>query len=174
MHLTLQSQPSGSASSTALGAALKETQAAVRSFNALPLQAQSAPSFDTVHLPLPVWMNGTMGDGRLSVTWKQGRERSLDDKDPVNVAVSLNTESLGTVKVTLQVWKNAASARVTAQDKATADFLAQGADELRDGFSRRTPFKLQSLDFAAENQAPAAGPQAAAPEAPSAGLSLSA
>ena len=155
-----------------LNSALRAAQSAVRGFNALPLQAQGAPSFDTVHLPMPVWMNGALGDGRLSVTWRQGRERELDDKDPVNVAVTLNTESLGPVTVTLQVWKNSASARVVAQDKETAAFLAQGAEDLRAGFSENTPFALGSLDFSAE--AAPAPPGFPGSGAPTYGLSLSA
>ena len=173
LHSAAQAPATASPSAAAgLDSALKETQAAVRGFNALPLQAQSAPAFDTVHLPIPVWMNGALGDGRLSVTWRQGRERTLNDKEPVSVAVSLNTESLGTVKVHLQVWKDAASARVTAQDKATADFLAQGSDELKSGFAERTPFKLQSVEFAAETAS--APSQAPGVEGPSAGIQLSA
>jgi Flagellar hook-length control protein FliK len=166
-------QAASSVDAEGLNSALRDAQAAVRGFNALPLQSQGAPSFDTVHLPMPVWMNGALGDGRLSVTWRQGRERELDDKDPVNVAVTLNTESLGPVTVTLQVWKNAASARVLAQDKETAAFLAQGADELRAGFSENTPFALNSLDFSAESApAPAGFRGPGEPEAPSLGLSL--
>ncbi|HTB22121.1 MAG TPA: flagellar hook-length control protein FliK [bacterium] len=173
LSTALQStQPAAGSNAEGLNSALRDAQAAVRSFNALPLQAQGAPSFDTVHLPLPVWMNGAMGEGRLSVTWRQGRERELDDKDPVNVAVSLNTESLGPVTVTLQVWKNSASARVIAADRETAAFMAQGADDLRSDFSENTPFALQSLEFStAAASVPA---QSSGPEAPSLGLSLSA
>jgi hypothetical protein len=153
-----------------LEATLRETQAAVQSMNAVPLQAQAAPAFDTVHLPLPVWMNGQLGDGQLSVTWRHGRERGLDEKEPVNVAVALNTESLGTVKVLLQVWKGQASARVIGQDPETAEFLASGADELRSGFAERTPFKLQALEFAVGDDSPA-GPATSpvAASAPAAG-----
>jgi hypothetical protein len=163
-------QAAASPDAEGLNSALRDAQAAVRGFNALPLQAQGAPSFDTVQLPMPVWMNGALGDGRLSVTWRQGRERELDEKDPVNVAVTLNTESLGPVTVTLQVWKNSASARVLARDKETAAFLAQGADDLRAGFSENTPFALGSLDFSSEAaSAPAGFPGS---EAPALGLSL--
>jgi hypothetical protein len=169
-----QALQSAQPSSTAAGlnSALRDAQAAVRGFNALPLQAQGAPSSDTVHLPLPVWMNGVMGDGNLSVTWRQGRERGLDDKEPVNVAVTLNTESLGPVTVTLQVWKNAAGARVIAADKETAAFLAQGADDLKSGFAENTPFQLHTLEFAAADAA--AVPAFSGSEPSSAGLSLSA
>ena len=169
LRLALQSPTASGSASTALNNALGNVQAAARSFNAVPLQAQSAPAYDTVHLPLPVWMDGAFGDGHLSVSWKQGRERELDDKVPVNVAVSLNTEHLGAVTVSLQVWKSSASARVITQDKATADFMARGSEELRAGFTDRTPFRLSALDFAvAESGAPA---PAAGPDAPG-GLSL--
>jgi len=173
LNQALQSTATSALSSTdaaGLNSALKLSQAAVRGFNALPLQAQGAPAFDTVHLPMPVWMNGVMGDGRLSVTWRNGRERSLDDKEPVNIAVQLDTESLGPVTVSLQVWKDAASVRVLASDKANAAFLAQGADDLRDGFAANTPFALRSLDFTVA-QAKAA-PQAAGADVPALGLSL--
>lgn len=152
--------------------ALGDAQNANRALSALPLQAQAAPAFDTVHMPLPVMMGQDMG-GQLSVTWRQGRDRSLNEKDPVSVALSLNTGSLGTVKVLLQVWKDAASARVLAQDAPTADFLSDGADDLRSGFAERTPFKLQSLDFAVD----APGRRAEGTpsvEAPIGGLTLSA
>jgi hypothetical protein len=75
----------------------------------------------------------------------------------------LDTEHLGRVNVLLQVFKNAAGARVVAQDKATADFLAQGGDELKEGFDQRTPFKLQSLEFTAAQDAPAAPTSETAP-----------
>ena len=156
-----------------LGSALKEAQAAVQALNAVPLQAQAPPAFDTVHLPLPVWMNGQIAGGQLSVTWRQGRERELDEKEAVNVAVALNTESLGTVKVLLQVWKGSASARVLGETPEATAFLAQGAAELRGGFSERTPFNLQNLEFAVADAKTV--PESSAPEAPSAGgLNLSA
>jgi hypothetical protein len=75
------------------------------------------------------------------------------------------------VSVTLQVWKNSASARVVAQDKATAEFMAQGGEELRAGFADRTPFKLTSLDFAAADPAAPAAPPAG-PDRAGGGLSL--
>lgn len=156
---------------SSLQSALREVQTANQTLNAIPLQVQAAPAFDTVHMPLPVFLTQDLG-GRLSVTWRQGRERELSAKDPVSVAVSLNTGSLGTVKVLLQVWKDAASARVLAQDAATAEFLAAGGDELRTAFSDHTPFKLQSLDFGVDEErrpTMAEGPQAGGP-----GLTLSA
>jgi len=156
-----------------LGTALKETQAAVQALNAVPLQAQAPPAFDTVHLPLPVWMNGQIAGGQLSVTWRKGRERKLDDKEAVNVAVALNTESLGTVKVLMQVWKGSASARVLGETPEATAFLSRGAAELREGFAERTPFLLQNLEFAvagAKN-----GPEAPVPEdAAPGGLNVSA
>jgi hypothetical protein len=155
------------ADSQRLGTALKETQLAVQALNAVPLQAQSPPAFDTVHLPLPVWMNGQIAGGQLSVTWRKGRERELDDKEPVNVAVALNTESLGTVKVLLQVWKGSASARVLGADADATAFLAKGAAELREGFAERTPFHLQNLEFAVSATLGRRDP--AAPDAPSTG-----
>jgi hypothetical protein len=147
-----------------LDALSQQTQAAVQAMNAVPLQAQAAPAFDSVHLSLPVWMSGPLGDGKLSVTWRHGRERQLDDDEPVNVVVALNTESLGPVKVQLQVWKGNANARVIGIDPAAAQYLAGGADDLRRGFAERTPFKLQTLEFAATE----GGPQASGPEAGSA------
>jgi hypothetical protein len=155
--------------SGALQSALRETQSANRSLSAVPLQAQSAPAFDTVHMPLPVALGQALG-GQLSVTWRNGRDRQLNEKDPVSVAVALNTGSLGKVKVLLQVWKDAASARVVAEDPETADFLAGGADDLKAGFAERTPFKLQSLDFTAE----AAPERGGGLEASGPGLTLSA
>jgi len=157
-------------------AALHETQAAIQAMNAVPLQAQAAPAFDSVHLPLPVWISGQLGEGKLSVTWRHGRERQLDDTEPVNVAVALNTESLGPVKVLLQVWKGSANARIIGADPAAAQYLAGGADELRQGFAERTPFKLQTLEFAAAEGGPQ-GPLAGAADAPPAaagGFDLSA
>jgi hypothetical protein len=61
---------------------------------------------------------------------------------------------------------------VIAQDEATSQFLKDGADELRDGFGERTPFKLQALDFAVD--APRKAATAELPEAPAGGLNLSA
>jgi hypothetical protein len=145
LHEAPAQDPAGSAR---LVAALKETQAAVQALNAVPLQAQSPPAFDSVHLPLPVWLNGQIAGGQLSVTWRKGRERALDDKEAVNVAVALNTESLGTVKVLLQVWKGSASARVLGETPEATAFLAKGAADLREGFAERTPFLLQNLEFA--------------------------
>jgi hypothetical protein len=158
-------------SAPALQSALRETQTATRALSAVPLQSQSAPAFDTVHLPLPIALGQAFG-GQLSVTWRQGRERALNDKDPVSVAVALNTGELGTVKVLLQVWKDAASARVIAEDAETADFLAEGADELKAGFADRTPFKLQALDF--DTNEDGGGDAADAPVPPVQGLTLSA
>ena len=60
-----------------------------------------------------------------------------------------------------------------AQDAPTANFLSDGADDLRNGFAERTPFKLQSLDFAVD----APGRRAegtAGVDAPTSGLTLSA
>ncbi|HXC63093.1 MAG TPA: hypothetical protein VNZ67_01985, partial [bacterium] len=157
-----------------LGAALKETQTAVQALNAVPLQAQSPPAFDTVHFPLPVWMNGQIAGGQLSVTWRKGRERELDDKEAVNVAVVLNTEHLGTVKVLLQVWKGSASARVIGQDDEATAFLAKGAAELREGFAERTPFLLQNLEFAVADAQARPGLTAGADAPPQGGLNVSA
>ena len=154
--------PQSPADAQRLSTALKETQAAVQALNAVPLQAQSPPAFDTVHLPLPVWMNGQIAGGQLSVTWRKGRERELDEKEAVNVAVALNTESLGTVKVVMQVWKGSASARVLGETPEATAFLAKGAAELKEGFAERTPFVLQNLEFAVA--AAKNGPEAAAPE----------
>jgi hypothetical protein len=153
--------------------ALAEAQNAGRALSAVPLQAQGAPAYDTVHMPLPVVMGADLG-GQLSVTWRHGRDRQLDDKEPVNVAVALNTGELGPVKVLLQVWKGAASARVLAQDEATAQFLADSADELRGGFAERTPFKLQALDFAAASPREGFDGPTAPPVPPSAGQGWSA
>ena len=159
-----------------LESALQQTQAAVQALNAVPLQAQPAPAYDSVHLPLPVLLNGPLGDGKLSVTWRHGRERRLDDTEPVNVAVALNTDSLGPVKVLLQVWKGSANVRVIGADPSAAQYLAGGADELRSGFSQRTPFQLRTLEFAAAE----GGPQGSAPNldtpgpAAGGGLNLSA
>jgi hypothetical protein len=169
LRQALKEEPSSS-STTTLQSALQEAQTANRALSAVPLQAQSAPAFDTVHLPLPVALGQAFG-GQLSVTWRQGRDRQLNEKDPVSVAVALNTGELGQVKVLLQVWKDAASARVVAQDLETADFLASGADDLKSGFAERTPFALQTLDFKAADPS---RPEADAPDLPGPGLTLSA
>jgi hypothetical protein len=143
--------PAGAAASVApkLEQVAADAGRALQSLSALPLQAQPAPSFQTVTLPLALPLQGPLNGGQLSVTWRQGQERELNDKEPVNVAVSLNTESLGEVRVLLQVWKGAVSASLKTEDKATADFLASGAAELKQGFAERTPFRVRGLDFAA-------------------------
>jgi hypothetical protein len=171
LHAAIAAVGSSSPQAPALNSALATVQAAGRAVNALPLQAQGAPSYDTVHLPLPVWMDGFQGDGRLSVTWRRGRERELDEKEPVSVAVSLNTEHLGKVQVHLQVWKNAAGVRVLAEDGATADFLKQGSGELKAGFAERTSFALRSLEFGA-GEPEAKAPAFSGLEPPQTGLSL--
>ncbi len=159
--------------SAPLDAALRDVQAAVRASNAVPLQAQPAPAFDTLHLTLPVWMGGALGDGHISVTWRQGRDRTLNEDEPVTVAVALDTEGLGPVGVRLQVWKSSAMASVTARDEATARFLKGGEAALREGFARETPFDLRAVEFhAGAPGAPARRPPSAGPAVP--GLSLSA
>jgi hypothetical protein len=169
--------PAGAAPNVApkLEQAASDAGRALQSLNALPLQAQPAPAFQTVTLPLALPLQGPLNSGQLSVTWRQGQERDLNDKEPVNVAVALNTESLGEVRVLLQVWKGAVSASVKTEDQATADFLAGGAADLKDGFAQRTPFRVRALDFAArpEGEAlPALGEAALLPQGP--GLNLSA
>ena len=167
--------PAGASASVApkLEQAASDANRAMQGLSALPLQAQPSPSFQSVTLPLALPLNGPLNGGQLTVTWRQGQGRNLDEKDPVNVAVALNTESLGEVKVLLQVWKGHASAVVKAQDEETAAFLATGAAELKQGFAERTPFRLQNLDFDVSQPGEALpGEEAVLPQG--AGLNLSA
>jgi hypothetical protein len=91
----------------------------------------------------------------------------------VNVAVALQTESLGEVRVLMQVWKGAANVSVKAVDQDTSDFLQSGSAELKAGFAERTPFKLQNLGFdVATGLEAQEAPEVALPASP--GLNLSA
>ena len=141
--------PAGAAPAVApvLEKAAAQANQALQSLSALPLQAQASPSVQSITLPLALPLNGPLSNGQVTVSWRKGRDRELNDKEPVNVAVALQTESLGEVKVLMQVWKGSANVSVKAADQGTADYLQSGSDELKAGFAERTPFKLQNLGF---------------------------
>ena len=119
----------------------------LQTLHTLQLSAQPTSAQDVTTLHVPVWVGGQLEGGQLSVYWKKGSEHKLSEKDPVNVALVLNTRGLGEVRVGLQVLKNSCSVQFYLPDDESTRLVQSESINLSEAFSDRTPFKLQGMAF---------------------------
>ncbi len=141
---SMRSQPDVSLS---LQATLKDVSSALASLTTSQLAARPTPAYEVLNIQLPVWAGGQMQRGDLSVYWRRGAAKDLNERDPVNVLINLDTRGLGPVRVLMQAFKSECRCQVLVQDKTTLNFVRGEGSDLRHGFDERTPFNLSRLDF---------------------------
>ena len=132
-----------------------QTSSALASLTTLQLANQPLLSHDMVSVQVPLWFGKEPVPGQLSVYWKRGREPRLDDKEPLQVVVQLNTRGLGQVKVSLTVYKKDCKCRVEVENEPARQHLARNLDSLKKGFGQNTPFELQAVDLSLAREAAA-------------------
>jgi hypothetical protein len=152
-----------------------QSRQALNQLTTLQLASQPVAGRDTASLQVPVWFGQDLVPGKLSVYWKQGKDASPTDADPVQVVFLLNTRALKDVKVSLSLYSKDCLCRIDVSDPEVRDFLKPNLAQLKEGFSANTPYRLRSLDLGLA-QSPAQPSLASlAPEPPTPqGLYLSA
>jgi len=153
-----------------------QSRQALNQLTTLQLASQPVAGRDTASIQVPVWFGQDLVPGKLSVYWKQGKDATPTDEDPVQVVFLLNTRALKDVKVSLSLYSKDCLCRIDVSDPEVRDFLKPNLAQLKDGFSANTPYRLRTLDLALAPQAPAQPALASlAPEPPTPqGLYLSA
>jgi hypothetical protein len=98
--------------------------------NAIQFINQKPAAYEIIYTQIPVLMNNKLFNGEMQVWYRKGSlKENLDKAMPVNIVFMLNTSNLGSVKVSMTVYKNDVDCVVNASSEKAKQALIRGKSE---------------------------------------------
>ncbi len=134
-----------------LRSAREAVQEALTSLSAAQLMNQKPSAFNIIYSQLPILFENKMFNGELQVWYKKGSvKEQLNKSEPVNMLFVLNTSNLGTVKVSLTVFKNDVDCVIKTENEQAKQAIMRGKDEFINGINDIN-FSMKSINVIVEN-----------------------
>jgi len=135
----------------ALVSAKDAVQEALTSLNAAQLLNHKPAAFEMLYTQIPVFFENKMFNGELQVWYKKGSvKEQLNKSEPVNMLFVLNTSRLGTVRVSMTVYKNDVDCVIKTENEKAKQAIMRSREDFISGVNGAN-FSLKSLNVTVDD-----------------------
>jgi hypothetical protein len=126
--------------------------------NAIQFINQKPVSYEMLYAQLPILINNNFFNGELQVWYRKGSlKESIEKSMPVNLVFVLNTSNLGSVKISMTIYKKDVECNVTLENEKAKQVLMRGKNDFVKGLgSMNYNVKNFNLQLASDDNSEAA------------------